>query len=261
MMLHRRAALKIFYYLMAADGAVTEEEKACFEAIGTELDADHFSEYREQIAEEAERQLQSGIDQEDTYELVLEGIDRELTAAEDETGVGTRLLVWDLLTIAFSNADYDSTERKVIKHIVRVTGLEHSVFLEMEQAIKTIDAIQKEESWIGNSDRPYSQVRPIVDELEQRRAAAMEGVRQLIEEEAYEAVGKIRIPKDRGIAKLGANLTAAKAGLGKKVGGTTRSIAGTINRQTHKLLFRPKDSKAAEQTAANGIPDPESTEE
>ena len=54
-----------------------------------------------------------------------------------------RLLVWDLLTIAFSNADYAYAERKLIKHIVRVTGMEHSVFFEMEHSIKTVMALNK----------------------------------------------------------------------------------------------------------------------
>ena len=35
---------------------------------------------------------------------------------------------------------YASAERKLIKHIVRVTGMEHSVFFEMEHGMKTVAA-------------------------------------------------------------------------------------------------------------------------
>lgn len=247
MMLNKRAAIKIFCYLMAADGAATADEQECFQAIGAELDPDGFHEYREQILEEVDCQLQSGMEEEDSYELLLEGIDRELAApAEGEAGIGVRLLVWDLLTISFSNADYASAERKLIKHIVRVTGMEHFVFFEMEHSIKTIAAIQKEMNWIEQSPRPYAQVRPIVDELQNRRAAVMEGIRQLTQDEEYEPTEKIVLPKDSAIAKWGANLLSTGTGLGGKFAGATKSFAGSINKQTHKLLSRSKDAKTGE---------------
>ena len=40
MMLNKRAVLKIFYYLMVADGAATADEQECFQTIGSELDSD-----------------------------------------------------------------------------------------------------------------------------------------------------------------------------------------------------------------------------
>lgn len=247
MVLNKRAALKIFCYLMAADGAATADEQECFRAIGTELDPDGFCEYQEQIVEEVDRQLHSGMEEEDAYELLLEGIDRELAVpVESEAGIGVRLLVWDLLTIASSNAEYASAERKLIKHIVRVTGMEHSVFFEMEHSIKTIAAIQKEMNWIEQSPRPYAQVRPIVDELQNRRAAVMEGIRQLIQDEEYEPVEKIVLPKDSAIAKWGANLLSTGTELGGKFAGATKSIAGSVNKQTRKLLSRSKDAKTGE---------------
>ena len=256
MVLNKRAALKIFGYLMAADGAAIADEQECFRAIGTELDPDGFCEYQEQIVEEVDSQLHSGMEEEDAYELLLEGIDRELAVpAEGEDGIGVRLLVWDLLTIAFSNAEYASAERKLIKHIVRVTGMEHSVFFEMEHSMKTIAAIEKEMNWIEQSTRPYAQVRPIVDELQNRRAATMEGVRQLIEDEAYESVEKIEMPKDSKIAKWSANLASTGTELGGKFAGATKSIAGSINKQTRKLFSRSKDANEGEHMEA------ESTEE
>ena len=256
MVLNKRAALKIFCYLMAADGATTADEQECFQAIGTELDPDGFCEYQEQIVEEVDRQLHSGMEEEDAYELLLEGIDRELAVpVESEVGIGVRLLVWDLLTIASSNAEYVSAERKLIKHIVRVTGMEHSVFFEMEHSMKTIIAIEKEMNWIEQSNRPYAQVRPIVDELQNRRAATMEGIRQLIQDEEYESVEKIALPKDSKIAKWSANFASTGTELGGKFAGATKSIAGSINKQTRKLFSRSKDANAGEHTEA------ESTEE
>ena len=89
MMLNKRAAIKIFCDLMAADGAATADEQECFQTIGAELDPDGFCEYREQIVEEVDQQLHSGMEEEDSYELLLEGIDQELAApAEGKAGIG-----------------------------------------------------------------------------------------------------------------------------------------------------------------------------
>ena len=121
--------------------------------------------------------------------------------------------------------------------------------------MKTIAAIEKEMKWIEQSTRPYAQVRPIVDELDKRRAAAMEGVRQLIEDEAYESVEKIEMPKDSKIAKWSANLASTGTELGGKFAGATKSIAGSINKQTRKLFSRSKDANEGEHMEA------ESTEE
>ena len=104
------------------------------------------------------------------YEVVLEGVDKALAAQIDDpaNGITVRLLVWDMLVIAFSNAEYSSYERKLVKHIVRVMGMDRSVFLEMEQIVKTNAAVENELTWINQSNRPYFEIRPIVDELERR---------------------------------------------------------------------------------------------
>lgn len=56
------------------------------------------------------------------------------------------------------------------------------------------------------------------------------------------------MPKDSVMAKLGTNLASTGTELGGKVAGATRSIAGTINKRTHRLFSRTKDAKAEEQT-------------
>lgn len=64
----------------------------------------------------------------------------------------------------------------------------------------------------------------------------------------YESVEKIRIAKDSVVAKWRVNLASTGTELGGKVAGATRSIAGTINKQKHKLFPYSKDAKAEEQT-------------
>ena len=135
----KKAAIKAFYYLMAVDGTIAADEVACFDEIGNELDPIEFPKYRDEVIDEYEQQIKTIIDDEDYYEVILEGVDKALSAQIDtaENGVSVRLLVWNMLVIAFSNKNYSSFERKLIKHIVRVWNMDRTVFLEMEQIIKT----------------------------------------------------------------------------------------------------------------------------
>ena len=188
----KKAAIKAFYYLMAVDEAITDDEIACFDEIGNELDSAEFLKYREEVIDECEQQIKTIIDAEDHYEVVLEGVDKALSAqTEDvENGVSVRLMVWNMLVIAFSNKNYSAFERRFIKHIVRVLDMDRSVFWEMEQIIKTHSDIVSELEWINQSNRPYSEIRPIVDELERRQKAVLACATQLIEDELYTPVEK-----------------------------------------------------------------------
>lgn len=91
-----------------------------------------------------------------------------------------RQLVWDLLTIAYSDESYDETERKLLKYIVRKLQIDKAVFLEMESSILTILDIEKEIVWIKTTDRPYLTIEARVNELTKRQAVIFDSVKDLI---------------------------------------------------------------------------------
>ena len=255
-LLEKRAAIKSFYYLMAVDGAVTDDEIECFDSIGAELDPEAFATYRDDLIAECELQLKNIIDEEDYYEVVLEGVDKALAAQIDDpaNGITVRLLVWDMLVIAFSNAEYSSFERKLVKHIVRVMDMDRSVFLEMEQIIKANAAVENELSWINQSNRPYSEIRPIVDELERRQKVVLTCARQLIEDELYSAVEKIALPGTglyTGAVEMFSKVGGAFSGWGKKTAEATKTVTGNIGKQTKELFGSKKALKSPEETNAD----------
>lgn len=255
-LLEKRAAITSFYYLMAVDGSVTADEIECFDSIGAELDPEAFATYRDDLIAECELQLKNIIDEEDYYEVVLEGVDKALAAQIDDpaNGITVRLLVWDMLVIAFSNAEYSSFERKLIKHIVRVMDMDRSVFLEMEQIIKTNAAVENELSWINRSNRPYSEIRPIVDELERRQKVVLTCARQLIEDELYFAVEKIALPGTglyTGAVEMFSKVGGAFSGWGKKTAEATKTVTGNIGKQTKGLFGGKKVLRSPEETNAD----------
>ena len=176
-----RNAIKIFYYVMAADGQIFHNEEDKFNLIANEIDP-NFADNKEKIILECKAQLDKVIDPEDYYDVLQEGVEDALTSSKTtaDTFITPKLLVWDLLTLAYSDEQYDETERKLIKYIVRKTNVDKTVFLEMESSIMTLMDIENELSWIKTTNKPYLTIEAMVNELVDRRNVIFESVKDLI---------------------------------------------------------------------------------
>lgn len=194
----KRGAVTAFYYLMAADGEIGAAELEKLDEIGRELDPEHYAEYRERIAEAYEQQIAAAFADDEPYDLLSEGVDRALAEvpADDEEGVTPRLLLWDMLVMAGADGQFHPLERRLIKHVARISSIEKSVFLEMEQLIQTGNAIAKELAWLSASERPYAEVRPMVEELQKRQQMILTEAKTLIEDEAAQRVEALTYKPD-----------------------------------------------------------------
>ncbi|MBR1481411.1 MAG: TerB family tellurite resistance protein [Ruminococcus sp.] len=178
-------AVAIFYYMMSVDGTKTETELQKVDEIGVQIDVENYIDYRDEMMERCEKQKESVIDEEDFYDVISEGVDKELYAdiSEDEMVIASRLLIWNLLVVAYSDDEYHREERRLIKHIVRVSGMPTSVFLEMEQLIRALNEVENERKWLETSERPYREIAPIIAELDKRIAFIAESAKNLIADE------------------------------------------------------------------------------
>jgi len=183
--IEKKNAMKAFYYLMAVDGEVSGIELDKFDEIGREIDNEFFDDYKESIVKECRTQIATASGADDYYDVIQEGLDEALlrNVEKQNQGITVRLLVWNMLAIAISNDDYSEVERRIINHVVRTMSMDKSVFLEMEQLIKTASSVEKESAWIKASGKTYAEVRPIVEELEKRQKVIIESAKALIEDE------------------------------------------------------------------------------
>ena len=174
-------AIKIIYYLMAADGQIFHSEEEKFDAIGAELDPT-FYERKEQILQECRAQMEKTIDVEDYYDVVQDGVEEAIFSSlrTEDTFITPKLLVWDLLTVAYSDGNYDIAERKLLKYIVRKLDIDKAVFLEMESSILTLMDLERELVWIKTTDRPYLTIEAMVNEIKDRESVIFESVKDLI---------------------------------------------------------------------------------
>lgn len=180
----KSGALKAFYYLMAVDGDVRVEQTR-FDEIGCEFMKEEFSNNRQLIIDECEAQISTAGTGDDRYDIIQEGLDKALneTTSNVEEGVIPRLIIWDMLSIAYFDDNYVDAEKRLIAHVARVLEVEKDVLMEMEHLMKTADAVMKELETLNSSNRPYSEIRPIVDEIEKRKLTITKAAEELISDD------------------------------------------------------------------------------
>lgn len=235
----KQNALKVFYYLLAIDGKIDEIELNKFIVLGQEIDTD-FGDYKEELIDSCQRYLSSYDVLDNYYDLVQEGVDATLGENKKSSdGLTARELIWNMFVVAFSNAEYKESEKRLIEHVGRISKVEKSVIVEMEQTIRTAMSVQKELDTVKNLNRPYGEVRPIVEELENRLDTIMESVKELVademgKDEPYEFqpdfVDKARMKINDKVAPVV-----------NKVGEAAKNIAGDTVEKLNPLAEQAKD--------------------
>ncbi len=175
------SAIKIIYFMMAADGEISKEEEDKFAEICVALDP-KFSEHKDELIRECKKVLDKALEPEDYYDTLRDGIEEAILSSNpgENAFITPKLLLWDLLTIAYSDNKYHDDERKLMKFIVRKLDVDKSVFLEMESSIETLMDLEDELTWIKTTDRPYLTIEAMVNEIADRKNVIFSSVKDLI---------------------------------------------------------------------------------
>lgn len=199
----KMGVMKAFYYLMAIDG-IDEVEEEQFDAVGNEIMKEEFDSVKDSIKSECNLYLDKISNEDNKYDFIQEGLDEAIsdTVKTIEEGVVPRLLIWDMLTIAMCDNNFSPQEERIIGHVARVLKVDKSVFAEMKQLIITINAVEKEKEQLDLSERPYSEIRPLVDEIEKRKETIVNAAIALIEDDIVIEQNKEEIDEeDNAIVK------------------------------------------------------------
>ena len=198
-LIEKESAYKIFYFIMAADGTIGSEEIEKLAEIGLDMFGENCADIDERLISECQTIIQEiAVDPNEIYDILSEQIDRELehTTEDIEKGLPSRQLIWNALLLAYSDGEFDPMERRLLQHAIRRAGMDNSVYMEMEQYIRTAGQIEKELKIQSASMEPYALVRPVVDELETRLFNIKQAVTALIEDELTVSVEKLTIEDD-----------------------------------------------------------------
>ena len=176
-----RSAIKTIYFLIAADGQILQGEEEKLLEIGAELDP-AFSEHKDEIIQECQDVLNGINGTDSSYEIIQNAAEEAINSSveTEDTFITPKLLTWDLLTVAYSDGDYDENERKLINYIAEMLEVDKAVFLEMESSIQTMMDLEKELTWIKTTDRPYLTIETMVNEIQDRKTVIFDSIKDLI---------------------------------------------------------------------------------
>ena len=173
-------SLKLIYCVMAVDGSISPEEEDKFQEIGTSLDPD-FESWQGELMEDLSMKEAVLSDDEEYFDFIHDYAADIMYSAEDtEEGLGAKTLIWDLLVMAFSEGDYSATEKRLVRFVTKALKIDPALPFEMEQALRTVTALNEEEEWLKSLDRPYAVIEERVDEVRERRNTIISGVHALI---------------------------------------------------------------------------------
>lgn len=176
-----KSALKIIYFLMAADGEIFHGEEEKFDAIGKELAPD-FEQMKDDIISECKADIELVKHKESYIAALRSGIDNAVLNSHrtEDTFITPKLLVWNLLTVAYSDESYNEIEQDLINYIVEKFNMDKSIYLEMQSSILTVFDLEKELAWIKTTSKPYLTIEAHVNEINERKSAIMESTISLI---------------------------------------------------------------------------------
>ena len=173
-------ALKLIYCLMASDGSISPEEEEKFLEIGNSLDSE-FEQWKDELIADLSMKDTVLSDEDEYFDFIHDYAAEIIYKTEDVgDGIGAKTLIWDLLVMAFTEGDYSTNERRLIRFVTRGLNVDLAVLLEMEQTLRTITALNKEEAWLKSVNRSYSVIDEQMTELKERRDTILTGLHALI---------------------------------------------------------------------------------
>ena len=81
MFVSTKDALSSYYYLIAVDEHVTDEERDMFDAIGNDIDPQMFGNYREELVDGCRNTVNQASLSTDRFEMLVEAVDDALEYA------------------------------------------------------------------------------------------------------------------------------------------------------------------------------------
>ena len=174
-------ALVIIYCMMRADGKISMEEIDKFDAIGLDIDKDFMS-YREELISKCNGQIVKAENDDDRYDILHDMIRDSLDHSQNtsEGSIYPKLLLWNLVAIAYSEKKYSAVEKRLIRFITRQLDIDASVLSEMEFAVQTLMELESQEKWLRSTDRRFSEVEVHMNEIADRKRVIMDGIHDLL---------------------------------------------------------------------------------
>ena len=179
--LSSETAILAIHYLMCADGVIHADEEEKLLEVAQELDL-QFEEHKAAIKERCEQSVDMSLDREKLYQAIEGQVGALLDqdAPTKDAVVTPKILVWDMIAIAYSDGEYSDKEKALVQFVADKLEVDPTILLELESSMETLEALEEEEQWIKTTDRPYLEIEAHVNEIADRRNVIFNSIKDLV---------------------------------------------------------------------------------
>lgn len=167
----RLAQLKIYYLFTHADGDLSSYEKDQLDDIAKKLDLDelYLQEYQDFCKEIDSSKSITNVQKivTEIRKVLEEGLSKE---AQAQT-------LWTLINLGYADRDFSQEERLIVKFLTNQWKVDSTLVDEFYDIANTLMALTSQKEWVMSLSKPYSEVDPIVKEIDR----SMESVFSMVE--------------------------------------------------------------------------------
>lgn len=175
-------ALAMIYLFMNIDGNYSQEEETVFLAAGNEIDQS-FEANKNALITECQgivKEAEAGDAKQNIQEAVSNLIVH--SSKEENPTISGRMMVWNLIAAAYADGYCAEEEQRLIAFVADALHVKEDTLLEMEASMKTMIAVNREEKWLDESDRPFRLIQPQMEEIKKRKENIMQGINALLKD-------------------------------------------------------------------------------
>lgn len=170
--------LKLIYIVMIADGKITNEELETFNSI-CEIICDDFIIQKDRLLEKFNQNIIQN-DEDTLYDQFSDVLSEYIQL--NKNNHEHKLLLWNLMTIVYSDHDCSDLELRLIKAVLRKLNIDEIDYLSMRNSIQTLISLENEKEWLKKSERSFSSVDTYIKNIEKQEQIIIESVYALIKD-------------------------------------------------------------------------------
>lgn len=175
-------ALAVIYLSMNIDGNYSQEEDSVFLAAGNEIDENFDANKNALMIEVQETVKEAGTDHRN--EKIQEAVKQLIvhSSTEENATISGRMMIWNLIAAVYADGYCAEEEHQLIVFVAEELHVAEDTLMEMEAAMKTMIAVNREEKWLNESDRPFRLIQPQMEEVKRRKENIMQGINALLKD-------------------------------------------------------------------------------
>lgn len=164
---------------MMADNEVSEKEMKKLELILNDIDVNDLVD-RQSLINECTENIDNNEGKHKRLILIQDKVERELSESDDDDAIPAKLLLCNMLSMAYSDGTYSENEKNLIQYFTIRMEIPVDIALEIENTLFAYLDIERELDIIVNIDRYYRDIYPIVESLNDRKELLYNNIIDLI---------------------------------------------------------------------------------